>query len=100
MSLKATVAGMISGTSAYAVNVALVQFQEALEGQVEFELLAFKEFPLSPALRHKDLDACANESVTRQVCELNFELGEAFAGAESMDARTGIRHIDEACDLG
>ncbi len=85
--LSAIVAGMISGTSADAINLAIVRFEETLSPTspssepitVDFELLAFQEFPLSPDLRRRILEACANQSNTRQICELNFEIGEAFA---------------------
>ena len=78
---QSLILGMISGTSADAINAALVRFEEAIEGEVEFELLDFQEFPLPAQLRHKVLDACASLTSTRQICELNFELAEAFATA-------------------
>jgi anhydro-N-acetylmuramic acid kinase len=81
MFYNATVAGMISGTSADAVNVALVHFEEENAGEVEFELLAFEEFKIEKELRQRILDACASQANTRQICELNFELGETFSTA-------------------
>ncbi len=98
MNLNATIAGMISGTSADAVNVAVVRFEETTEGEVEFELLDFREFPLEAGLRQRVLNACASESNTRQICELNFELGEVFANAVN-SLKSSIVNRQSSIDL-
>ncbi len=81
MELKARIIGMMSGTSADGIDAALVEFSEPEPGLVEFQLLGFRESPLSPGLRAEVLAACAKAADTQAICKLNFALGEAFAEA-------------------
>jgi anhydro-N-acetylmuramic acid kinase len=79
MDLSARIIGMMSGTSVDAIDAVLVEFREQQEGLVEFRVLGNRESSLDPELRRRTLAACASEARTREVCELNFALGESFA---------------------
>jgi len=81
------VAGIMSGTSADGVDVALLQIED---GPVEYgyethprlELLAHSAFPYSPRLRHAVLDAMnAPATSTAELARLNWRLGLAYADA-------------------
>ena len=71
------VAGLMSGTSADGVDVAIVDI-----GPRGVELLAFETFPHPPALRQQifGLFDPARARID-DLCHLNFVLGEAFAAA-------------------
>ncbi|MGI8767500.1 MAG: anhydro-N-acetylmuramic acid kinase [Propionibacteriaceae bacterium] len=72
------VVGLMSGTSVDGIDAALVKITGAGPG-VEVELLAFGTYPLEDHL--KVLVHNSFEGMARELCELNFLLGEAFAGA-------------------
>jgi len=71
------VAGLMSGTSADGVDVAIVDI-----GPRGVKLLAFETFPHPPALR-RQIFALFDPASARidDLCHLNFRLGEAFASA-------------------
>jgi len=70
-------AGMMSGTSADGVDVAVVDI-----GRRGIKLLAFDTFPFAPRLQRRILDLCDPASArVEDVCHLNFVLGEVFASA-------------------
>ena len=71
--------GLMSGTSADAIDAAAVRMQR-LKGRLRPQLLAHVHKPFSPALRRRILHAGVAGSVT-ELCRLNFELGEHFARA-------------------
>jgi anhydro-N-acetylmuramic acid kinase len=75
------VAGVMSGTSADGINVALAR----LRGRgfaTEFKLLAHYEFPYSPAVRRAILELMnAEEASVARLSRLNFLLGELYADA-------------------
>jgi anhydro-N-acetylmuramic acid kinase len=87
------VIGLMSGTSADGISAALVRFEEKQDGEVELELLDHHDIAASLDLRDKVLSACASQAKTREICELNFELGEAFAQAVRtvLDANKGVK---------
>lgn len=71
------VAGLMSGTSADGVDVAIVD----ITGR-RVELVAFEVFPYRPALRRAVLDLCRPKSVKLEdICHYNHVLGEVFADA-------------------
>ena len=71
------VAGLMSGTSADGVDVAIVDIADGKVG-----LLAFEVFPYPRALREEILRLCRPESARLDdICHYNFVLGEVFAGA-------------------
>jgi len=71
------VAGLMSGTSADGVDVAIVDL-----GPDGVELLAFDTFPYPPALRRSVLELCDPQAArVDDLCHLNFVLGEVFASA-------------------
>lgn len=76
---KRRVVGLMSGTSVDGIDAALVEIEGAGAG-AGVELLAFRTYPFQPETRERILRALASASA-REVCELNFLLGEAFAAA-------------------
>ncbi len=81
------VAGLMSGTSADGVNVAIVD----IHGR-KVELLAYETFPYSPAMRKSILALCRPETASvNNICHLNHVLGEVFAEAVvTLCGRSGI----------
>jgi anhydro-N-acetylmuramic acid kinase len=75
------VAGLMSGTSADGVDVAVIDFHPRKPGQAGVKLLAFDTFAYPPSLRRAVLDAARPAARARDVCHLNFVLGEVFASA-------------------
>jgi anhydro-N-acetylmuramic acid kinase len=74
---KLRVAGLMSGTSADGVGVAIVD----IAGR-EVQVLAFDTFGYSPALRQEILALCRPETARLdQICHYNHVLGEVFADA-------------------
>ena len=89
---KRLVAGLMSGTSADGIDAALVEIEgNYLDTNVK--LLAFETFPYP-----EDVSAEVRNlttGTTRQVCEMNFRLGELFAEAAlGMIAKAGIQPSD------
>jgi anhydro-N-acetylmuramic acid kinase len=71
-----TVVGMISGTSADSIDVAVCRFHGPSRG---IELLAYEEHPHDPEV--KRLVLRAGELRVQEVAELNVRVGERFAEA-------------------
>jgi anhydro-N-acetylmuramic acid kinase len=90
------VAGVMSGTSADGINVALVRITgRAL--RTRLELLAHDEFPYPPAVRRAVLAAMNAESArVADLARLNFLLGELYADAIGTLARRKRLKIDLA----
>ena len=71
------IVGLMSGTSADGVDVAIVD----ITGR-KVHLRAFEMFSYPPALRKRILDLCRPESARLDdICHYNFVLGEVFADA-------------------
>ena len=87
------VAGLMSGTSADGVDVAIVDID--LRG---LRLLAFETVPYPPALRRRLFDLFdPDKACVADLCHLNFVLGEVFASALGRIARKNripLRSID------
>lgn len=82
----ALVLGLMSGTSADGIDVALVRISEPQSrGSQSFpqaHLLNFAAFPYPPAVREAVLRlANGAPTSTREISQLNFRLGELFANA-------------------
>jgi anhydro-N-acetylmuramic acid kinase len=72
--------GLMSGTSVDGIDVIILRFPA---GKVSFgrcEVLAYKEVPFEPQLAAKVKDAMV-EGSSKLLCELNVELGLAYAAA-------------------
>ena len=77
------VIGMISGTSFDGIDVALVDLQEG-EGVISIELIDFESVQYTRELRNKIAKAMPPQGVDMQiVCELDTQIGQAFADAAS-----------------
>ena len=77
------VAGVMSGTSADGINVALVRVAERRRSApTRLELLGHQEFPYPAAVRRMVLAAMNSESASvADLARLNFLLGELYADA-------------------
>lgn len=71
--------GLMSGTSADGVDIALCDIHRESE-QVEATILFGKTYPYTPALRQRILDSC-DRTLSRVdvIAQLSFELAETFA---------------------
>jgi anhydro-N-acetylmuramic acid kinase len=69
--------GLMSGTSSDGVDAALVRIKGTGPG-LAMKLLAYRNFPYSPWFRTRLL---AEHIDAREICMLNFELGDRFAEA-------------------
>ena len=77
-----TVAGIMSGTSADGIDVALVRIREDATGSPRLKLLAHQAFPFPAALRRAVLAAMnAPSTSTAELARLNWRLGIAYASA-------------------
>ena len=75
------IVGLMSGTSADAVDAVLVRFR-GLGLETRHEILAYRETPLEPALRREVLEvAAARELAPERLMRLDAALGERFAAA-------------------
>src|SRR6202790_3363028 len=82
------VAGVMSGTSADGINVALVQLSARERGRPRHTLLAHEEYPFPAPVRRAILEMM-NAELARvaDLARLNFLLGELYAEAVAKTAR-------------
>jgi anhydro-N-acetylmuramic acid kinase len=82
------VAGVMSGTSADGINVALVRLPTRGPGRPRYTLLAHAEYPFPPPVRRAILEMM-NAELARvaDLARLNFLLGELYAEAIAKTAR-------------
>lgn len=82
------IAGVMSGTSADGINVALVQLSTRGRGRPRYTLLAHEEYPFPAPVRRTVL-AMMNAELARvaDLARLNFVLGELYAEAVAKTAR-------------
>jgi anhydro-N-acetylmuramic acid kinase len=89
-----TVAGIMSGTSADGIDVAVVRIVPGKQ-KPRLTLLAHEGFPFSPALRIKILAAMnAKSTSTAELARLNWRLGLAYADAVKKTAATHNLTLD------
>jgi len=89
------VAGVMSGTSADGINVALVQLSAHGRGRPRHTLLAHEEYPYPAAVRRAIL-GMMNAELARvaDLARLNFLLGELYAEAVAKTARKHRVKVD------
>jgi anhydro-N-acetylmuramic acid kinase len=96
------VAGVMSGTSADGINVALVRFPSERDGRArrpsprpDFKLLAHQEYPFPASIRQAILETM-NAELARvaDLARLNFLLGELYAEAVAKTARKHRVQLD------
>jgi len=76
-----TVAGVMSGTSADGIDVAVVQITQR-KLRPKLTLVAHEGFPYAPALRRRVLSAMnASSTSTAELARLNWRLGLAYSEA-------------------
>ena len=94
---RTIVAGVMSGTSADGINVAIVRVTKHPKGREgpRFALLAHNEYPFPPAVRRTIL-GMMNAELARvaDLARLNFLLGELYAEAITRTARQHRVKID------
>jgi anhydro-N-acetylmuramic acid kinase len=79
--LPMTVAGVMSGTSADGIDVALVEIRPD-HGRLKLNMVAHQGFPFAPVLRKAVLSAMDAKSIsTAELARLNWRLGQAYAEA-------------------
>ena len=82
------VAGVMSGTSADGINVAIVDLQSRGRGRLRHTLLGHKEYPYSGAVRRAILRMMnADSARVADLARMNFLLGELYAEAVATTAR-------------
>lgn len=89
-----TVAGVMSGTSADGIDVAIVRVASG-KSRPKVTLLAHEAFPFPPALRKAVLAAMDAKSIsTAELARLNWRLGLAYAEAVKKTARRHDLKLD------
>src|SRR5208337_2973852 len=82
------IAGVMSGTSADGINVALVRLSESGRGRPLHTLLAHEEYPFPAPVRRAILGTMNAELAhVADLARLNFLLGELYAEAVARTAR-------------
>jgi anhydro-N-acetylmuramic acid kinase len=93
------VVGVMSGTSADGVDVALARISGGGSKPVQCDLLAHSTLPLEPSVRKEVLRMAETGAIrAREISQLNFRMGEAFAEAV-VTACKGFRVNLEKIDL-
>jgi anhydro-N-acetylmuramic acid kinase len=88
------VAGIMSGTSADGIDVALVDIRAARDGFPKLRLLAHEAFPYPAPLRKAVLAAMnAGTTSTAELARLNWRLGIAYAEAVSVALKRSSRKV-------
>jgi anhydro-N-acetylmuramic acid kinase len=91
-----TVAGMMSGTSADGVDVAIVRIRTSDSGGRKLKLLHQSSYPYSATLRSHVIRAMDARSIsTAELARLNWRLGIAYAEA----AEQAIKNYGQRVDL-
>jgi anhydro-N-acetylmuramic acid kinase len=89
-----TVAGVMSGTSADGIDVAVVRIASG-KSRLKLKLIAHEAFPYPAALRQKVLAAMnASSTSTAELARLNWRLGLAYAEAVEATATKHKLKID------
>ena len=93
--MSMTVAGVMSGTSADGINVALVRLPTRGRGRPRWTLLAHEEYPFPVPVRRAILEMM-NAELARvaDLARLNFLLGELYAEAVAKTARKHRLKLD------
>jgi len=74
------VVGLMSGTSIDGIDVAIVDLWFE-DGDLKYNLRGFSTVPIPIYLKNEILEICEQRGDIRQLCRLNFLLGELFADA-------------------
>lgn len=89
------VAGVMSGTSADGINVAIVRLSARRRGLPRHTLLAHEEYPYPAPVRRAILEMMNAQAVrVADLARLNFLLGELYADAVGKTARKHLVKID------
>ena len=74
------VAGIMSGTSVDAIDIAFVEIHGG-GGGIDVEVVGFQEIPFADGVRKEVLEACDGMASAARISQLNILLGDLFAGA-------------------
>ncbi len=92
------IVGLISGTSADGVDVALCDVSRD-EGKMSVSVIAAQTFPFPKMMQRRILTACRpHEAPVNEIAQLNFDLAETFAQA-TLDLLKSANHTPEQVDL-
>ena len=93
------VAGVMSGTSADGVDVAVCRISTSSDGNPKIKLLGFAEYPYTPAIRRVVLAATNAEAMSvADISRLHWRLGTIYADAvEATAKKLGIRFALIGC---
>ena len=78
--MSVLVAGIMSGTSVDAIDVAFVEIDGSGCG-IDFEVVGFQEIPFPDGVRKEVLEACDGLASAARISQLNILLGDLFASA-------------------
>ena len=78
--MSVLVAGIMSGTSVDAIDVAFVEISAGGRG-IDVEVVGFQEIPFPEGVRKGILEACDGMASAARISQLNFLLGDLFASA-------------------
>jgi len=88
--------GLMSGTSLDGISAAVARFQDASDGRIDVELLAYTSRPYTGAERNR-LSAALGGGTPAEYCRLNFDLGGWLADAAvQVMAEAGVAREDIA----
>ena len=86
-SKPAVIIGLMSGTSADAIDAAVMKIWEE-DFRLVWRLLHHQAVPWQPDLRAEILDACRADAPLQRITALSFRLGEEFARAATLAAQS------------
>jgi len=91
------VAGVMSGTSADGVDVALVRVSPGRDGRPKLAVLDHSQFPYEKSVRKEVLRAATGEMKVAELSRLNWTLGKIYAGCVLKACENaGVRTVGEA----
>ncbi|MCW1970560.1 MAG: anhydro-N-acetylmuramic acid kinase [Anaerolineae bacterium] len=94
--------GLMSGTSADGIDVAVVEMQGAAGAAagLDWRLRGFSTVPFAPDLQREILHCVTSQATVDRICALNFALGDAFAQAAISGAEAAGLRIDQIDAIG
>ena len=94
------VVGLMSGTSADAIDAALVQIDDSGDGRARLRVLHYAETPHRPKLRRRLMRAFEGNADPREICLLNAQIGHAFGNAARRIVQDAGFSTDEMLAVG
>ena len=76
---KRVLAGIMTGTSLDAIDIAVVEFFQENENQHRFKIVASDSYPYEFALKQDILDLIHKETTIRKVTQIHYKLAKVYA---------------------